>query len=402
MKIRLAYFFILFLLGAGPPSGPTYHKVPALPGDGVYSLLRRYQLERHSCNHAEFYRINNLKKNAALQVGKYYQIPVLLYTFNGNTIRSSIGVDDWNLAKSIEAYNEKMLGEGLLKESFKSSKVLWVPFHLLNCPAADMQEEAPTASRATEEGELDLATAGAGSRRFPIFGKDFEYVPLQDNKLAGKVYYIVAGHGGPDPGAMGKRSNHSLCEDEYAYDVGLRLARILLSHGATTYIIVRDPNDGIRGGQFLNCDEDEVVWGNKKIPYDQKQRLFQRSDMINELYEKHKKQGVTTQVTIEIHVDSRSKREQTDLFFYYHPSSTSSKNLATRMQETMKKKYKQYRSSGQYYGTVSSRDLHTLRETKTTSVYVELGNIRNSFDQQRIVIESNRQALANWLYEGLL
>ena len=43
-----------------------------------------------------------------------------------------------------------------------------------------------------------------------------------------------------------------------------------------------------------------------------------------------------------------------------------------------------------------------LRETKVPSVYIELGNIRNAFDQQRIIVESNRQAIANWLLEGIL
>jgi N-acetylmuramoyl-L-alanine amidase len=39
---------------------------------------------------------------------------------------------------------------------------------------------------------------------------------------------------------------------------------------------------------------------------------------------------------------------------------------------------------------------------KPPAVYIELGNIRNGFDQQRIVLGSNRGALANWLLEGLL
>jgi N-acetylmuramoyl-L-alanine amidase len=35
------------------------------------------------------------------------------------------------------------------------------------------------------------------------------------------------------------------------------------------------------------------------------------------------------------------------------------------------------------------------------AVYIELGNLRNAFDQQRFVLPANRQALANWLFEGL-
>jgi len=46
--------------------------------------------------------------------------------------------------------------------------------------------------------------------------------------------------------------------------------------------------------------------------------------------------------------------------------------------------------------------LHMLRQTETTSVYIELGNIRNQLDQDRLILENNRQALANWLCEGLI
>ena len=54
-----------------------------------------------------------------------------------------------------------------------------------------------------------------------------------------------------------------------------------------------------------------------------------------------------------------------------------------------------------YHGTVTGRDLHMLRETKPLSLYVELGNIRNGADQQRILKPANREALANWLFEGI-
>ena len=135
----------LLMLGFSDDS-PDYHKAPALQGDGVFSLLRRYQLDQYTCNHEEFYRINKMSKKDGLVVGKYYSLPILLYTFNGKTIRSSIGIDDWTLAKSIETYNDAMLKEGNQKESFQSSKVLWVPYHLLKCPTPDIPpppEEGP-------------------------------------------------------------------------------------------------------------------------------------------------------------------------------------------------------------------------------------------------------------------
>jgi N-acetylmuramoyl-L-alanine amidase len=53
-------------------------------------------------------------------------------------------------------------------------------------------------------------------------------------------------------------------------------------------------------------------------------------------------------------------------------------------------------------GSVTPRYLFTLQETVCRqAVYIELGNIRNDWDQQRLVIKNNRQAVANWLYQAL-
>lgn len=391
---------LLFLMAALPlmaEAEPGYYQVKALAGDGIYSLLRRYELDQHSCNFEEFYKLNKLQRKAHLMAGKQYYLPILIYTFNGKTIRSSIGINEWDLAVRIQKYNERMHERQLRDASFKKDKVLWVPFHEINCPSSDLDIPSPI----SKEPEAEKSPSG-GARKFPIFGPKYAYTPLKSNKLKGKVFYVVSGHGGPDPGAMGKRGNYTLCEDEYAYDVALRLCRNLVAHGATAYMINRDKNDGIRNDKFLDCDYDEVLWGDIKMMRQQKPRLFQRSNTINELYKQNKLAGVAEQLTIIIHVDSRSKRERKDVFFYYHPSSKDSRSKALQLHRAMKRKYKKYRANGLYHGTVSSRDLHMLRETKTTSVYVELANIKNVYDQQRIILESNRQALADWLLDGIL
>ncbi|MCB0560079.1 MAG: N-acetylmuramoyl-L-alanine amidase [Lewinellaceae bacterium] len=379
---------------------PNYHITEAMPGDGIYSMLRRYGLDQYSCNFDQFYRLNSLKKNGHLIVGRKYQLPILIYTFNGKTIRSSIGINDWNTALRIQKYNELMLEKNMRAESFKKDRVLWVPYHELNCPNPDLEIPSPVEN--SPEEERPTSGTAVGNRKFPIFGPKYAYTPLLSNKLKGKVFYIVSGHGGPDPGAMGRRGDYTLCEDEYAYDVALRLCRNLISHGATAYMITRDDNDGIREGKFLECDYDEVLWGGVKMVRQQKPRLFQRSDIINQLYEQNRLAGVTEQTSIIIHVDSRSKGERTDVFFYHHSSSPASRSIAFDLLRSLKHKYKQYQKTREYRGTVTARDLHMLRETKVNSVYIELANIRNNFDQQRIIVENNRQLLADWLLEGVL
>ena len=90
------------------------------------------------------------------------------------------------------------------------------------------------------------------------------------------------------------------------------------------------------------------------------------------------------------------------MFFYYHPDKKEGKKFANTLQQVIKSEYGKYQKNRNYTGTVKSRDLFVLREVKTTTAYIELGNIKNKQDQQRFLKESNRQALANWLLTGLM
>jgi N-acetylmuramoyl-L-alanine amidase len=238
-------------------------------------------------------------------------------------------------------------------------------------------------------------------RHYAIFGRNHEDVPLRDHTLAGTVYYLVAGHGGPDSGARGNRDGNTLCEDEYAYDVVLRLARNLLAHDAKVYIVVRDPDDGIRDDSLLICDDDEQVWGGKVIPAAQLDRLKQRVGIINRLSRRNHR--IRYQRIIALHVDSRQEGDRVDIFFYHHSTSPASQRTATVLQETIEEKYRMHQPWRGYQGTVAARDgLYMLRNTRPRTVYIELGNIRNPLDQRRFISVDNREILADWLSEGLL
>jgi N-acetylmuramoyl-L-alanine amidase len=243
------------------------------------------------------------------------------------------------------------------------------------------------------------ATAQTGTvSTYEIFGPKYQQVTVQSQELKGAVFYLVSGHGGPDPGAIGKYGNAQVSEDEYAYDVTLRLARKLIEKGALVYMITRDPNDGIRDDHVLKLDNDETCYPNQTIPLNQTQRLAQRTRAVNDLFRKY---GRQYQRVIFIHLDSRSMGENIDVFFYHHPKSKSGKRLATRMRDTFKEKYALFQPNRKYTGTVSDRNLYVLRNTKPTALFIELGNIRNTQDQRRFILKDNREALAKWISEGL-
>lgn len=395
--ILLSFLFICsdIVYGSELNNVPQYHQVSAESGDGVYSILRRYKLLDANCNIAQFYVLNNLDKNSSLVKGKKYQIPVLIFQYNGQSIRSTIGNDDWDKAVRIQKYNEMLLSEGLRKTSYRASKILWVPYNEMHCEGTTNKTIAVSnpVAKPSEKKETVFVD--------PLYGKEHEKFTLVSNDQKNKVFYIVSGHGGPDPGAIGACRGHSLCEDEYAYDVALRLAKKLKENGAKVHVIIQDKNDGIRSEDILPCDKDETCMGKAPIPLNQKKRLAQRVYAVNSLYKDYKKQGISDQYFISIHIDSRSESMRQDVFFYHSPLSKSGKKLATNIQETFRAKYKKYRTSRGYNGSVTARNLYVLRNTHPTAVFVELANIRNVNDQRRILPQSNRQYLAEWLYEGL-
>jgi len=232
-----------------------------------------------------------------------------------------------------------------------------------------------------------------------ILGKKHENVKQVDNSMNGAVLYLVAGHGGPDPGAVGTILGKKITEDEYAYDIVLRMGKELISHGAKVHFIIIDPNDGIRDDAYLKPDHDERCYPSQKIPRKQTPRLKQRATAINILAQKEKK--TTYQRLVILHLDSRSERNSTDVYFYHHSASKKGKNLALNLQQKMKEKYAKFQPNRGYNGTISTRRLYMLQTTTPPSVFIELGNINNKKDQLRFMKSENRQALAVWLCEGI-
>ncbi|WP_411028914.1 N-acetylmuramoyl-L-alanine amidase family protein [Spongiimicrobium sp. 3-5] len=307
-------------------------------GDGVYSLLRRSGVNPYE-NFDAFIALNvdNLRDSVHLYEGKTYLIP-------------TITLDTVAVVDSIQ------------KQTTEIKEII--------------------------------------GKDYPIFGEKHSGVIPKSERLRGAVYYLVSGHGGPDPGAMTTHRGEPISEDEYAYDVTLRLAKELLSHGATVFIIVQDKNDGIRDERILEMDRDEVVYPNKTIPLNQLARLRQRVETVNKLYTENKGKYQRLIVT---HVDSRSKGQNIDVFFYHHEKSKSGRKLAESIHKTFQKKYKKYQPNRIYNGTFEDRsNLYMVKKTWPAMAFIEIGNIRNIKDQKRILEADNRQALAKWISEGLL
>lgn len=327
--------------------------VIAAQGDGVFSILRKNGVDPVKY-YKEFIALNkeHLNSENGLYIGKTYFLPEIEDSTAIDTERTTL--NDSVPVKSIDSI------------SMKSTDSIPVVKKL----------------------------------EYPIFGETYGSVKVEDSILSGATYYLISGHGGPDPGALEKANGKLISEDEYAYDVTLRLARKLITHNAKVFIIIQDPNDGIRDKRLLEIDYDEVNYPAKKISRNQKTRLKQRTEAVNNLYLKNKN---SYQRLIVTHVDSRSKGKNIDVFFYHHKNSKKGKKLAENIQNTFKKKYARYQPNRVYSGTVGSRSsLYLIKNTLPAMTYIELGNIKSPKDQKRILDYENREALAKWIAEGLI
>jgi N-acetylmuramoyl-L-alanine amidase len=445
---------ISLMAGPIPTKNRNYLTTKAKAGQGVYGLLRSYKLLDNPVNVDLFYQINGIPKGTELVKNQNYKLPVSVHSFDGKSIRSSIGLNDMEKAKQIEKYNSALAKSDLRKRTFKEDKKLWVPVYLTgqyeaknieSKPAKAIQvsnivgrntekedprkqflvaslsstksmlvadhkltdEELRTLNEKVEVTSMssDFAIKGTASTvNVPLFGDNHETVTLSTNALKNEVFYIVPGHGGPDPGAIAKNvdGHYTICEDEYAYDVSLRLAKNLIENGATVYVIVQDKNDGIRDDKYLICDCDEKTIGGHTMPLSQKKRLKQGISKVNKLFSKHKKQGIKNQWMVSLHIDAQSEESRQDVFFYYQSESALSKNKAIDIQQVFEEKYQIYRKSEEYNGTVSSRPLYVVRHSEPEPIFIELANIHNPEDRKRILYPKNRQLLADWITEGFL
>ena len=98
----------------------------------------------------------------------------------------------------------------------------------------------------------------------------------------------------------------------------------------------------------------------------------------------------------------RQMRPGTENLPYAMGLAAAAARLAKTMKKTFESKYDKHQPNRGFTGTVSARNLYVLANTSPASVFVELGNIQNTFDQRRFVISSNRQALAKWMMEGFI
>jgi len=399
-KLHIVIFLLLFYNLYLPAENL---KVYPKKGDAIINLFKRYELT-YEKNIDYFLKLNSgkLTEQNGLLLHQEYELPIKIVKFNEKNIRSSLQIN-YDVAKYIENYNNLLFKKGIKPKSYKEDLNLWVPFlefekelEIVSKDNIELKENIT--KKNSQKNEILLKNFNQNNK---LFGEKNRVNKILDNKLNDYFFYLIAGHGGLDPGAIGFRNGFELHEHQYAYDVTLRLAKKLMESGANVFIIVQDEDDEISDEKFLKKSGTEKLLNGDTISSIQTIRLKQRTDLVNEIYRTFNRKG-TNHLLIEIHVDSRITDKRIDIFFYHLADSEQGKFFCNTLLQTIREKYDKNQPGRGYRGTVQARNLFTLKNAIPTGVYIELGNIQNPLDQIRLIEPLNRQAIANWLYQGIL
>lgn len=186
--------------------------------------------------------------------------------------------------------------------------------------------------------------------------------------LGNRVVVIDAGHGGVDPGAVGK---NKVLEKDITLGVSKRLQALLQQSGAKT-IMVRDGDRDLGTSQGLL----------KRKREDLAQRIQLAMDSKAEVY-------------ISIHANSFPNPNLTGAQTFYHSDSSEGKLLAQSIQQELNT------MTGGKRVAKGNQDIYVLKKAHQAAVTVEVGFLSNLAEEQLLTTPDYQQKLAVAIFQGI-
>lgn len=353
-------------------------------GDNLIEIARLHQMSLR-----ELRDLNNLH-GSLIHPGQRLKVRPLLGTHSGDG--GYIGSLDWDKLKiTVQGVKQIQTANG--------------PY-FYEKPSANSQPNRNYG----EDSSMSPQTAYTHARKlFDEFRKKVEAMGKLDDRLAGWHFVLDPGHGGIDPGTIvtavdadGKR--YYVVEDEYVYDMALRIYALLKAHGAAVTLTLLAPNHLLRSNSpvsntFVN-DHNEILndpdWNRKNRPEawpKGNQRYLQKRIEIAE----HAVKGTPAdrQVFLSFHADNDELAGNAVTLFYFqnrHGTDHTSQDFAGRLLPAM--------GAG---SRAKGRNLGVLRDNPIRyKLLVEMRNL--AFDEHiwAIRYEQRRQRDAEKVVEALL
>lgn len=183
------------------------------------------------------------------------------------------------------------------------------------------------------------------------------------------VIVIDPGHGGIDPGVVGK--DYGVKESDLNLDIAKALKRRFYTDGITV-VLTRTADNGLYG----NVSEGFKL-------RDLKNRIKVAEDVGADLY-------------ISIHINEYSDRNRRGAQVFYKAGSDESKTMANCIQSALNKMDESKRE----YSSLSG-DYYVLNNSTCPAVIVECGFLSNSEEEKLLMTNTYREKIAHTIYYGV-
>lgn len=188
--------------------------------------------------------------------------------------------------------------------------------------------------------------------------------------LTNRVVFIDAGHGGRDPGAVGRQGAN---EERINLEIALRL-KGLVEEGGGIAILTRDGDYGLYSPDAANKKRDDLQ---------KRKKLADQSESC---------------VNIIIHLNSFHLTRYYGAQTFYHRDSEESRQLATVLQQELRRVL----DEGNHRQPKAEDDIYLLRDNKAPTVLVECGFLSNPEEELLLNEGLYQERIAFAIYSGIL
>lgn len=215
---------------------------------------------------------------------------------------------------------------------------------------------------------LSILVVGAGYISDKRTAKITNDIPGWSWVLGGKSIMIDAGHGGVDPGAVGK---NKVLEKNVNLEISKRL-RLLLSQAGSKVVMLReDDRDFGTSSKLLQRKREDLAF------------------RIQTALESH------VDIYLSIHANSFPDQRQYGPQVFYHPDSTEGKDLAESIQTSLNKLSTKKRAAK------ANQSYFVLKNTEMLAVTIEVGFLSNAEEEAKLIQADYQQKMAMAIFEGL-
>ena len=228
--------------------------------------------------------------------------------------------------------------------------------------------------------------------------------------LKGWKVVIDPGHGGRDPGAIvsntdGVNRSVYVVEDEYVYDIALRVYERLRLHGAQVELTVISPNHLIRENTPASVTfvhEQNEVYNDARINRKRDpavrpklNNIGQRVAIANRFFRRARR---GKSLFVSLHADNSPKRPKGPLVIYLNRNGkidTRSRRFARVMQKAL--------DEPNLPAQIAGRSLAVLRDNRAyAEILVEIRNVHDKGEAWALRFHRNRQKDAERIVKGVL